>query len=161
MCGWPCQKSLPTETNTINSEIVIIKLHPPKQSLCSSKQGLLHVPFVWPPLGRTMLFRLWDPRAGMVSLLSFASFLGPYLSRSFLTWRLLSLAVLESGAPLSSFLEGALYKCSIFHFLQKFLQQFLGNDRVNIFYRVANSNIWMYYLPDPGMNRASIICLHF
>ena len=25
----------------------------------------------------------------------------------------------------------------------------IGNDRVDIFYRVANPSIWMYYLPDP------------
>src|SRR6218665_3214184 len=35
-----------------------------------------------PPLGRIELSRSWDPRPGMVFHLSFASFLGPYLSRS-------------------------------------------------------------------------------
>jgi len=38
---------------------------------------------------------------------------GPFLLLSFLILRLFFLAVLELGAPLSSFLEGALYKCSI------------------------------------------------
>jgi len=28
----------------------------------------------------------------------------------------------------------------------------IGNDRVDIFYQVANPSIWMYYLPDPSMN---------
>src|SRR6218665_1882744 len=37
-----------------------------------------------PPLGRIELSRSWDPRPGMVFHLRFASFLGPYLSRSFL-----------------------------------------------------------------------------
>jgi len=35
----------------------------------------------------------------------------------------------------------------------------LRNDWVDIFYRVANPSIWMYYLPDPSTN-PSIICLH-
>jgi len=28
----------------------------------------------------------------------------------------------------------------------------IGNDWVDIFYRVANPSIWMYYLPDPSTN---------
>jgi len=36
-------------------------------------------------------------------------------------------------------------------------QQILGNVRVDIFYRVANSSIWMYYLPDPSTNRVSYV----
>src|SRR5688572_15968442 len=66
-----------------------------------------------PPLCRIAL-SLWGvPRPGMASLWSFALFLGPSLPRSLLTLKRFFLAVLESGAPLSSFLEGALYKCSI------------------------------------------------
>src|SRR6218665_1183283 len=34
----------------------------------------------------------------------------------------------------------------------------VGNDRVDIFYRVANPNIWMYYLPDPSTNRV-LFCI--
>jgi len=41
---------------------------------------------------------------------SFASFPGPILLCSFLMLRLFILAVLEFGAPRSSFLEGVLYK---------------------------------------------------
>jgi len=33
----------------------------------------------------------------------------------------------------------------------------VGNDRVHIFYRVANPSIWMYYLPDPSTNRVSFV----
>jgi len=36
----------------------------------------------------------------------------------------------------------------------------LGNDRIDIFYRVANPSIWMYYLPDQGMKRTHITCVH-
>jgi len=28
----------------------------------------------------------------------------------------------------------------------------IGNDRVDIFYQVANPSIWMYYFPDPSTN---------
>ncbi len=33
----------------------------------------------------------------------------------------------------------------------------LGNDRVDIYYRVANPSIWMYYLPDPSTNRVLFV----
>ena len=39
-----------------------------------------------------------------------------------------------------------------FYFICIVLQCKVGNDRVNIFYRVANPSIWMYYLPDPSTN---------
>jgi len=35
----------------------------------------------------------------------------------------------------------------------------VGNDRVDIFYRVANPNIWMYYLPDPSTNPVSFVSM--
>jgi len=35
----------------------------------------------------------------------------------------------------------------------------LGNDRVDIFYRVANPSIWMYYLPDPSTNQVLFVCV--
>jgi len=37
------------------------------------------------------------------------------------------------------------------------LKFFVGNDRVDIYYRVANPSIWLYYMPDPGMNRVSFV----
>src|SRR6218665_1359555 len=36
----------------------------------------------------------------------------------------------------------------------------VGNDRVDIFYRVANPSIWTYYLPDPSTNRVSFLCMY-
>src|SRR6218665_1115503 len=85
------------------------------QSLCSSQQGLLLVPFAHtvPPLSRAVLFPWWVPQSGMGSLLNFGLCLEPCHLRFFLNLRLLFLAVLESGAPLSSSLEEALYKCSV------------------------------------------------
>ena len=41
-------------------------------------------------------------------------------------------------------------------FALRHMWSWLGNDRVDIFYRVANPSIWMYYLPDPGTNRVSL-----
>jgi len=38
----------------------------------------------------------------------------------------------------------------------KYMQR-LGNDWVDIYYRVANPSIWMYYVPDPDMNRVSFV----
>jgi len=34
---------------------------------------------------------------------------------------------------------------------------YLGNERVDIFYWVANPSIWMYYLPDPSTNRVLFV----
>jgi len=36
----------------------------------------------------------------------------------------------------------------------------LGNDRVDIYYRVANPSIWMYYLRDPATNRVSFVYMY-
>src|SRR6218665_3646796 len=67
-----------------------------------------------PPLSRAVLSPWWVPRFGMGSLLNFGFSLEPCHLRFFLNLRLLFLAVLESGAPLSSSLEEALlYKCSV------------------------------------------------
>ena len=55
----------------------------------------------------------WVPRSGMGSLLNFGFSLEPCHLHFILILRLLFLAVLEFGAPLSSSLEGALYTCSI------------------------------------------------
>jgi len=33
----------------------------------------------------------------------------------------------------------------------------VGNDWVDIFYRIANPSIWMYYLPDPSTNRVLFV----
>ena len=51
--------------------------------------------------------------SGMGSRLNFGFSLEPCHLRFFLNLRLLFLAVLESGAPLSSSLEEAPYKCSV------------------------------------------------
>jgi len=66
-----------------------------------------------PPLSRAVLFPWWVPLSGMGSLLNFGISIEPCHLRFFLNLRLLFLAVLESGAPLSSSLEEALYKCSV------------------------------------------------
>src|SRR5688572_17413176 len=81
------------------------------RSLRSSEQGLLLVPFAITSTMQNRAFSVVDqvPRPGMAW--NFAFFLAPSLLCSFLTLKLFFLAVLESGAPLSSFLEGALYKC--------------------------------------------------
>src|SRR6218665_3654828 len=65
---------------------------------------LVHVP----PISRAVLFPWWIPQSGMGSLLNFGLCLEPGHLRFFLNLRLLFLAVLESGAPLSSSLEEAL-----------------------------------------------------
>src|SRR6218665_3968888 len=65
-----------------------------------------------PPLSRAVLFPWCVPLSGMGTLLNFGFFLEPCHLRFFFNLRLLFLAVLESGAPLSSSLE-ALYKCSV------------------------------------------------
>ena len=75
------------------------------RSLRSSEQGLLLVPFARTSTRQNRAFSVVGPRPGMASLWSFASFPGPSLLCSFLTLRLFFLAVLELGAPLSSFLE--------------------------------------------------------
>jgi len=33
----------------------------------------------------------------------------------------------------------------------------IENNWVDIYYRVANPSIWMYYLPDPDTNRVSFV----
>lgn len=84
------------------------------RSLRSSQQGLLLVPFARTSTKQSRIFFLWwVPRSEMGSFLNFGFCLEPCHLRFFLTLRLLFLAVLESGVPLSSFLEEALYKCSI------------------------------------------------
>jgi len=66
-----------------------------------------------PPLSRSMLSPWWAPQPGTDSLLNFAFLTEPFHLRFFLTLWLLCLTVLVLGALLSSFLEEALYKCSI------------------------------------------------
>src|SRR6218665_2831034 len=83
------------------------------QSLRSSQQDLLLVPFAHPSAKQSVLFPWWVPRSGMGSLLNFVFSLEPCHLLFFLNLRLRFLAVLESGAPLSSSLEEALYKCSV------------------------------------------------
>src|SRR6218665_1859733 len=83
------------------------------RSLRSSHQGLLLVPFARTSAKQSRVFPLWVPRSGMGSLLNFGFSLEPCRLRFFLNLRLLFLAVLESGAPLSSSLEEALYKCRV------------------------------------------------
>src|SRR6218665_2733736 len=59
---------------------------------------------------RTSLVLLWPRRYGMASLLRYASYLGHFHTHSIINLKLFFLIVLESGAPLSSFLEEVLYK---------------------------------------------------
>ena len=66
-----------------------------------------------PLLSRSTLSPWWAPQPGTASLLNFAFLTEPFHLRFFLTLRLLCLTVLVLGALLSSFLEEALYKCSI------------------------------------------------
>src|SRR6218665_3329967 len=83
------------------------------RSLRSSQQGLLLVPFARTSTKQIRAFSVVGPstRNGLPSELRiFNRTLSPVF---FLTLRLLCLAVLVLGALLSSFLEEALYKCSI------------------------------------------------
>ena len=83
------------------------------RSLRSSQQGLLLVLFARTATKQSRVFPVVGPSIlnGLPSHLRiFIRTLSPAF---FLTLRLLFLAVLESGAPLSSSLEEALYKCSI------------------------------------------------
>jgi len=72
------------------------------QSLCSSDQGLLRLPFARSSIRQNRAFSVAGPSTWNGFHLSFASFLGPYLSRSSIICRLFFLAALELGAPLSS-----------------------------------------------------------
>src|SRR6218665_3705115 len=79
--------------------------------LSSMSSRSLNRVFSWssllvPPLSRSALFPWWVPRSGMCSLLNFGSSLEP-CPCVLLTLRLLFLAVLESGAPPSGYLEQA------------------------------------------------------
>src|SRR6218665_993765 len=83
------------------------------RSLCSSQQGLLLVPFACTSTKQSRAFSIVGPSIwnGLPShLRTLPRALSPAF---FLTLRLLFLAMLESGAPLSSSLEEALYKCSV------------------------------------------------
>ena len=82
-----------------------LSAHPSKVSFLS----LLPVP----PLSRSVTSPWWAPQPGTASLLNFAFLTEPLHLRFFLTLILLCLTVLVLGALLSSFLEEALYKCSI------------------------------------------------
>src|SRR6218665_3524237 len=66
-----------------------------------------------PPPSRSALSPWWTPQPGTASLLNFAFLIEPFHLRFFLALRLLCLPVLVLGALLNSFLEEALYKCSI------------------------------------------------
>ena len=83
------------------------------QAINSSQQGLLLVPFARTSTKQSLAFSMVRPSTwnGLPSQLSI--FCGALSPAFFLTFRLLFLAVLESGAPLSRFFEEALYKCSI------------------------------------------------
>src|SRR6218665_3239188 len=83
------------------------------RSLRSSQQGLLLVPFARTSAKQSRAFSvvgpsMWNELPSQLRTLPRA--LSPAF---FLNLRLLFLAVLESGAPLSSSLEEALYKCSV------------------------------------------------
>src|SRR6218665_540244 len=83
------------------------------RSLRPSQQGLLLVPFARTSTKQSHAFSAVGPSIwnGLPSQLRiFPRALSPAF---FPTLRLLILAVLESGAPLSSSLEDALYKCSL------------------------------------------------
>src|SRR6218665_1354515 len=83
------------------------------RSLCSSQQGLLLVPFACTSTKQIRAFSVVGPSTwnGLPSELRiFNRTTSPAF---FLTLRLLCLTVLVLGALLSSFLEEALYKCSI------------------------------------------------
>src|SRR6218665_3914596 len=83
------------------------------RSLRSSQQGLLLVPFARTSAKQSRAFSVVGPSIwnGLPSQLwTLPRALSPAF---FLKLRLLFLAVLESGAPLSSSLEEALYKCSV------------------------------------------------
>ena len=84
------------------------------RSLRSSQQGLLLVPFARTSAKQRRAFSvvgpsIWNWLPSQLRTLP----IEPCHLRFFLNLRLLFLAVLESGAPLSSSLEEALYKCSV------------------------------------------------
>ena len=84
------------------------------RSLHSSQQGLLLVPFARTSAKQSRAFSMVGPSIwnGLPSQLRiFPRALSPVFF--FLNLRLLFLSVLESGAPLSSSLEEALYKFSV------------------------------------------------
>src|ERR1700733_1050711 len=68
-----------------------------------------------PLSGRTVPFLFWALRPGMGSLWSYMYVFSRGLSHlcSFLVLKPFSFAALELGAPLSRFLEEALYKCPL------------------------------------------------
>ena len=82
-------------------------------ALRSSQQGLLPVPFARTSTKQIRAFSVVGSQPGTASLLNFAFLTEPLHLRFFLTLRLLCLTVLVLWALLSSFLEEALYKCSI------------------------------------------------
>src|SRR6218665_1103624 len=83
------------------------------RSLRSSQQGLLLVPFARTSTKQIRAFSVVGPLTWNGPLLNFAFLTEPLHLRFFLALRLLCLTVLVLGALLSSFLEEALYKCSI------------------------------------------------
>src|SRR6218665_855136 len=92
--------------------------HPNKVSFLS----LLPVP----PLNRSVPSLWWAPQPGTAFLLNFAFLAEPLRLRFFLTLRLLCLTVLVLGALLSSFLGGAVYKCSIWKKERKEMKYWFG-----------------------------------
>src|SRR6218665_1760369 len=102
----------PNRTNYHN----LIKIPISTSVNIASRQAVLHTDpsiYIINANSRAVLFPWWVPRSGMGSLLNFGLCLEPCHLRFFRNLRLLFLAALESGAPLSSSLEEALYKCSV------------------------------------------------
>src|SRR6218665_1591724 len=83
------------------------------RSLRSSQQGLLLVPFARTSTKQSRAFSVVGPSIWNGLPSQFRIFPKALSPAFFLNSRLLFLAVLESGVPLSSSLEEALYKCSI------------------------------------------------
>src|SRR6218665_3154383 len=83
------------------------------RSLRSSQQGLLIVPFARTSTEQIRAFSVVRPSTWNVLPSELRTFNRTTSPAFFLTLRLLCLTVLVLGALLSSFLEEALYKCSI------------------------------------------------
>ena len=82
-----------------------------RSSLCSLEQGLLFVPFARTSTTQACAFSVVGPLC--VEWVSFVATIAPtgfFLTHSTLASKLFFLAEEGSGAPLSSNLEGALYK---------------------------------------------------
>src|SRR6218665_1834326 len=96
----------------VNAVVLLLVLLARDHSVHPNKVSFLSLLPV-PPLNRSVHSPWWAPQPGTASLLNFVFLTEPLHLRFFLTLRLLCLTVLVLGALLSSFLEEALYKCSI------------------------------------------------